>query len=242
MKLDVFCEKVDFENKTEIERTELLLVYLAIERGEDKFLLSDIPELFEDQNYSRPNISRLRRNVRKVRSILIDKQGYVRLHATKLKEFKQIYPLLFAELEEIEVFENIIPKALFEETRGYIEKISLQINACYEHNLFDGCAVLMRRLLEILLIHSYQHRMIEDEIKDNNDNYFLLEKIINNAVKNKKLDLSRNLKGNLDDYRNLGNFSAHKILYNANKFDIDKVKNPYRVDIEELLYKSGIKT
>ncbi len=242
MNLDIFCEKVDLINKNEVEKTELFLLFLTIKNSGDRFPFSDIIVLFEDQNYSPPNASRLKNKIRNVRSILIDKEGFVRLHATKLSEFKQLHQSLFEDSEEIEVFENILPKSLFLGTRGYIEKLSLQINSSYEHNLFDGCAVLMRRLLEILLIHSFQHKKIEAQIKDSNDNYYLLEKIINIASKNKILDLSRNLKSNLENYRNLGNFSAHKIHYNAKKFDVDKVKIHYRVDIEELLYKAGIKT
>ena len=74
--------------------------------------------------------------------------------------------------------------------------------------MFDGCAVLMRRLLEILLIHSYQNYKIDSEIKDSSDNFYLLEKIVANAISNKKLDLSRNIKSNLSSYRDLRKFCS----------------------------------
>lgn len=44
-----------------------------------------------------------------------------------------------------------------------------------------------------------------------------------------------------DVFRQLGNFSAHKIQYNANRKDIDNVQLRYRVTIEDLLYAAGIK-
>ena len=241
MNLDLFCEKVDLNDKNEVEKTAHFILFLSIKNDKDKFPLSDIMDLFENQNYSMPNRSRLKNNIRNARSILIDKDGFVRLHATKLKEFKQLYPLFFEDNESIEVFENILPKSLFLGTRGYIERLSLQINSCYEYNLFDGCAVLMRRLLEILLVMSYQAKSIEAEIKDSSGNYLMLERIVAKAIGNTTLDLSRNLKANLNDYRDLGNFAAHKIHFNTNKFDIDKVKTHYRVDVEELLYKAGVK-
>ncbi len=117
-----------------------------------------------------------------------------------------------------------------------------QINCSYENNIFDGCAVLMRRLLEILLILSYQEFGIDAAIKDASGNYKMLNPIIDNAVNNTSLGLSRNTKEHLDTFRKLGNFSAHKIYYNAKKKSIDQVMLDYRATIEELLYKSKLRT
>ena len=43
--------------------------------------------------------------------------------------------------------EFIVPFAMVRGTRGYIEKVVNQINGCYEKGWFDGCAVMMRRLV-----------------------------------------------------------------------------------------------
>lgn len=42
-------------------------------------------------------------------------------------------------------------------------------------------------------------------------------------------------------FKDLGNYSAHKIWYNCTKGDIEQNALKYRTIIEELLYKSGIK-
>ena len=61
---------------------------------------------------------------------------------------------------------SILPEPDYKSTRGYIESLAKQMNASYEHNLFDGCAVLMRRLVEILLVLSCRNLHIEAEIQD----------------------------------------------------------------------------
>lgn len=196
---------------------------------------------FSELNLPSPNSSRLKKNIEKSRQIIKGTQPKTfRLHANEINKLEVSFPSLNIKDEEIECGETILPEKLYKDTRGYIESIAKQINASYENNIFDGCAVLMRRLLEILLIQSYENLGIQDSIKGKNGDYVLLDGIINNATGNKKLNLSRNAKKNLNGYRELGNFSAHKIYYNCKRNDIDKFIFNYRVDIEELLYKAGI--
>ena len=98
----------------------------------------------------------------------------------------------------------------------------------------------MRRLLEIMLILSYEKLAIASEIKDSDNEYKNLNFIIGNAISNSPLSLSRNTRDCLDQFRKVGNFSAHKIHYNAKKSDIRNIALDYRAAIEELLYKSEL--
>jgi hypothetical protein len=70
----------------------------------------------------------------------------------------------------------------------------------------------------------------------------MLDSIITNARGNRTLALSRNSKASVDEFRTLGNFSPHKIFYNARRGDIRKHIVEFRALVEELLYKSGIRT
>jgi hypothetical protein len=144
--------------------------------------------------------------------------------------------------EEVVSADTVLPSILYENTRGYIESLGRQINAAFEHNIFDGCAVLMRRLIEILLILSYEHLGVESEIKSASGDYVMLDSIIGNARGNPKLSLSRNSKATIDEFRTIGNFSAHKIYYNARRNDVRRHIVEFRALVEELLYKSGIRT
>lgn len=145
---------------------------------------------------------------------------------------------------DVEIVQNgtIIPTVLFEGLSSNFQRLCEQINSSYENNLYDCTAVMMRRLLEGLLVLSYQNLGIESEITTKDGVYHIvLDKIIKNAESNQILKLSSNVKKDLSLFKDLGNYSAHKIWYNCTKQDIEVHILKYRVIIEELLYKSGLK-
>ena len=139
------------------------------------------------------------------------------------------------EIDEPEV--ELLEMNIFYGHTNYLNKLVLQANKCYEEKCYDACATMLRRILEILLIKSYEELGIEKSIKDSNGNYFLLETICNDAKTNATLNLSR-IKNRLDILSNIGNYAAHRITYNTTKKDIDEIKIDLRVMLEELLYKA----
>ena len=100
---------------------------------------------------------------------------------------------------------------------------------------------MMRRLLEGLLVLAYHNNGIENEITEKSGWHFTLDKIIKNASQNSTLALSANSKRDMSLFKDLGNYSAHKIWYNSTKQDIEPHILKYRVIIEELMYKAGVK-
>lgn len=136
---------------------------------------------------------------------------------------------------------TILPTQLFENVSHNIQSVCKQINASYENNLYDCTAVMMRRLLEGLLVLAYQHHGIESEITEKSGWHFTLDKIIKNATQNSTLALSANTKRDMSLFKDIGNFSAHKIWYNSTKQDIEPHSLKYRIVIEELMYKAGVK-
>ena len=80
----------------------------------------------------------------------------------------------------------------------------------------------MRRLLEVLLIHSYQHCGLGSKILGPNKSFKELKTIIVEVNSTGDIALSRNTKTCLDSFRVLGNFVAHKITYNTTRDDIKK--------------------
>lgn len=140
----------------------------------------------------------------------------------------------------VEQLGTVLPNALFSSLPSNVQSLCKQINASYENNLFDCTAVIMRRLLESLLVLSYQKAGIESDIM--NGNYHVtLDKIIKNAEQNVTLALSSNTKKDMALFKDLGNYSAHKIWYNCTQGDIKPHVLKYRAIIEELMYKSGLK-
>jgi len=136
--------------------------------------------------------------------------------------------------------DEILPFDLYRNTRQNIESVANQINKSFYYEIYDGCAVLMRRLIEMLLILSYKEHKIESDIRGNNGNYINLSGIIDKAVVNTTLDLTMNAKEYLDIFREKGNLSAHNPFHNARKKDIELVQPKFRHLVEELFYKCGI--
>lgn len=67
----------------------------------------------------------------------------------------------------------------------------------------------------------------------------VIEITIGNAINNPTLAISR-LRKEYDSIREIGNYAAHRVLYNTRKKDIDNIKQTYRVCLEELYYKAGL--
>jgi hypothetical protein len=196
----------------------------------------------DDQRLPKPNTSRLAEKLGKCRdTVRGSKAGMFRLHHTYLKTMEGLYPQLSEKSQEVMDDGTILPEILYKGTRGYIESLAKQINKSYEHNIFDGAAVLMRRLEEVLLILSYENLGIAAAIKDGNGNYFPLEGIVKDAASNTTMSLSRNSKKSIETIRELGNYSAHKITYICKREYIKENINEFRALVDELLHKAGIR-
>ena len=241
MNLAKYSKLVDLEAKNELQKFLYIAFYLKATKGIAEFSISETVEVFERLHFSKPNVSRLKKNITTSRDFIRGSgKDLYKIHGKTLNKLEGEIPQVSEKSEEIVSSDQILPESLFVGTRGFIESLSRQINASYEHNLFDGCAVLMRRLLEILLILSYEEHGIESQIKNGDGSYKLLNGIAADAKANSILGLSRNTKENLEKFRLVGNFSAHKIYYTAKRGDISGISQEYRASIEELLYKSGL--
>lgn len=137
--------------------------------------------------------------------------------------------------------QRILPLGLTRGTRGYIERVANQINGCYETGWFDGCAVMMRRMLETLIIECFEKHGIADKIKDAKGNYFFLRDLIDRTVAETSWTLGRNAKSALPGLKDIGDKSAHSRRYNAHREDIDKLSTDFRDVCQELLVISGLK-
>lgn len=201
--------------------------------------IGQINQYFVDAHLSKCNSTRLKNALRKNKDILTERTGY-RPSRKLIETLNQEFNYLLQRPEVIECNDIILPFSLYSNTRGYIESLSKQINASYEYDIFDGCAVLMRRLMEILLIHTYEAKGLSDEIIEEKG-YKNLNLIIKDIVDKKRFNLPKQTKDSLNKIRELGNLSAHKIQYTTKKQYVDEVITEYRVIIEELLFLSNIK-
>jgi hypothetical protein len=129
-----------------------------------------------------------------------------------------------------------LPFDIFNGTRGYITKLAEQTIQSYDLELYDGCSVLTRKLLEILIIECFERHGIESSIKKPDGSFFYLSDLISELVKEPKWNLGRNTKQALPKIKKNGDLSAHNRRYIARKPDLDKTKDDLRIVIEELIH------
>lgn len=242
MTLEGFISESQLLDASELDRVKLLAFYYSQTTQLKEFLVSDACEWMLKLDFPQPNASRLLKNIRKSRAFVKGEgENAFRLHATELSSLKKQYSFLIERSETIISTDSILPSSLFSNTRGFIEQLALQVNACYSHSLNDACAVLMRRIIEVCLILSYQNHGIEGQILNTDSSHKSLNDIIGHAKTSTVLNLTKESKACLDTFRVLGNLSAHKIFYNCRRADLERVALEFRALFEELLYKSGIK-
>jgi hypothetical protein len=133
----------------------------------------------------------------------------------------------------------VIPLSLFAKTPGYIPKIVHQINACYSVTAYDGCAVMIRRLMEVLIIDAFEKHQIGHKIKDANGDYFMLKELVKRAQNEQTFGNLSRIKKRLEDLKEVGDQSAHSRFYNAQRSYIDDLRIDLRTVAERLLYLAG---
>jgi len=137
--------------------------------------------------------------------------------------------------------QQVLPAAIVRNTRGYLEKTVNQINGSYEHGWYDCCAMASRRLLETVIIETFEARKIEHKIKNTTGDFKQLSDLIGCVLSESGWNLSRNTKRALPRLKSLGDLSAHSRRYTATRPDIDRVISDFRVTIQELLSIAGLK-
>jgi hypothetical protein len=137
--------------------------------------------------------------------------------------------------------DSVLPRQLFTNTRGYIERVVKQINKTYDDECWDACAVMCRRLLETLIIEVYEHRQQADQIKGRDGHFFMFNDLIAHIQADRAINLGRNATQGLKDHKALGDQSAHNRRFNAERNDIDRLRNGLRVAAEELLHLAGLR-
>lgn len=244
MQLLKFMEAVDLSAKPEVERAKLLCFYHLKEDGVSAFTMSIITGWMEECNFSKPNASRLKEHLSKGKgkSFLTSKsvKGVLEFVPAVLQAMERDYGALWTDTVSIESHDELIEEAKFCGKRNFLDRLIQQINFTYGHNCYDACAVLMRRLFEVLLVLTYQNKGIETDITKPDGRHKMLEGIVKDAVQNKALGIPARIAKNFEAFREVGNNSAHSIAYTAGKLDIDNISRDYRVMMEDLYNRAGL--
>lgn len=137
--------------------------------------------------------------------------------------------------------EQVLPMDVVRNTRGYLEHVVQQANGCYEKRWFDACGVMMRKFIEILIIHAFEAQQIADRIKRPDGNFHMLGELVDRFLTDASWNPSRETRACLPEVKLLGDRSAHNRTFTARKKDVDKALVGFRVTAEELLHFAGLR-
>lgn len=131
--------------------------------------------------------------------------------------------------------DSVVPLSYVKQTRGYIERVIIQINACYDSGCYDACLVMIRKLIEILIIECYEYYAIESEIKDPDGYYYSLTRLVDSALTCNHWTIGKTAKKALPDFRMVGHDSAHNRRTIAHRNDVDRIVRGLRAIVQEFV-------
>ena len=234
MTLDEFIDRIEgFVDKKASEQIPYFGYFLITYQGQASFTAKDIDSCFlQIRLPAYSNISAFLSKEQKAKRLLKAKVGYILS--------KKMNDAIANDIGEIKVkapSDNLFPIDIFDNTRDYVKKTARQAILCYDYGLYDGCLVMIRRLIETLIIELFEHRELQERILDKNNNYLFCGDLIDNLLNEKKLwTIGRNAAQELPKIKKLGDLSAHNRRFNAKKSDIDSIKIGLRFVQEELVH------
>jgi hypothetical protein len=168
-----------------------------------------------------------------------------RQRADALKELRLLFEsVILPKIESmtaspVPATEQVLPLAVVKGTRGYLEQVVTQANGNYEHQWYDACSVMIRKLVEILIIAVFEGKGEAAAIKKD-DNFLMLSGLVDAILARTDWNLGRETKTALPLLKSLGDRSAHNRHFLARKVDVDKVLPGLRVTVEDLLHHANL--
>lgn len=223
-----------------IDRAIALLWWVGREDPALGMTAKDICVVVETAGHPKQNASRLDEQLAEDRRTSKAGKGAWRLRPQTRRELDVEYAFAL-EPALPGPSDSVLPRQLFTNTRGYIERVIEQINRSYDAECWDCSAVMCRRLLETLIIEVYEHRGQAAEIKGSDGHFLMFNGLISHIQADSSINLGRDASQGLRDHKALGDRSAHNRRFNAERNDIDRVRSGLRVAAEELLHLAGLR-
>jgi hypothetical protein len=137
-------------------------------------------------------------------------------------------------VENITVTDTVVPNSIGLGGRKHLEALRREINGTFEYGFYNACAVVCRRLAEVLLIEAFDVAGQLDAIRDKQGNLLTFGEIINVLKGQAAVKLSRGAPKMLDRLKLTGDGAAHSRHYNASRADIDDLNPGFRQLVAEL--------
>lgn len=138
------------------------------------------------------------------------------------------------EADKISVSDKVMPNSINLGGRGHLEALRREINGTYEYGFYNACAVVCRRLAEVLLIEAFDAAGHLDTIRDSKGHLFTFADILAVVKSQSVVKLSRGAPKALERLKLTGDGAAHSRHYNASRNDINDLNPSFRQLIAEL--------
>jgi hypothetical protein len=231
-----FLAAIDDAELTTLDRALALLWWAGRLEPSNGISTKEICGFLERSGQPKQNVARLNQRLADDRRTAKAGEGAWRLHPRARKELDLRYGAFRHERRQAAATDSVLPRDLFSGTRGYLERVVYQVNASYDSELFDCCAVMCRRTLETLLIEVYEAAGRANEIKGSDGQFLMFAGLLAYFESDGTFHMSRNGVKGLRDFKTLGDLSAHNRRFNARQDDIDRIRAGLRVAAEELLH------
>jgi hypothetical protein len=133
--------------------------------------------------------------------------------------------------------EHLLSAEIFDDRPGYIKRIVAQVNGCWNHEYFEACATMIRRLLETLIIELYDSRGWASDLRDPQTRDFLsLKNMVGKVTGDARFGLDSRATRGLAELKELGDIAAHDYRIRVRKSDIASKRGKLRYTAERLLF------
>jgi hypothetical protein len=233
-----FLQRVDHQCSRQLDRALALLWFVGRQDQTVGLTAKEVAEFIRAVGHAEQNVSRLGVLLSADKRTAAAKGGGWMLRAAARRELDLVYAE-YAGPVELPASDSLVPMAFVVGTRGYISKVADQVNKSFDAQLYDCCAVMCRRLIETLIIESYEKNGRASEIKDGGQ-YVGLSDMVGRLESDNSMALSRPAMQTLKSFKAIGDLSAHNRHWNARLGDIEPHKIGFRQVVEELLYRTGM--
>lgn len=242
-KLDNFILHIEnFLTLTASKKIDFFVYFLLIIQKNDGITSKEIEECFQKlhiQPYSNTAQYLATKSKGKNNQFIKGKNGKYYLE----RSYKESIDKQFGKIPIPKASSSkYLPFEIFDDTRGYIQQIAEQTINSYDLGLYDACAVLTRKLLEVLIIECFERHKVDNLIKKPDGCFLYLSDLITELLKEPTWNISRNAKQSLPKIKKIGDLSAHNRRYFARKNDADLIRDDLRIVLEELIHIIDFKT
>ena len=136
--LKKIIDSFTLEKRNKFEFASLFVWYHYLTTN-NEISVTEINNYFIQNDLAKYNPSYLKEDLRKSKNITKGTSlNCYKPHRNLITLFNSKFNFVIEKDENIETDDTILPEELFKNTRGYIESLCKQINACYNNNIFDS--------------------------------------------------------------------------------------------------------